>query len=604
MASLFALTTGLLDQARMEIHNNLSTSSINATTAVDDIHPHPLYAANGSPPRRQRQPSSSSSPSSGTSTPTSSKLACSGCGHVLFSSIDDQRLHFRSDWHRYNQQRLLNNKLPISELEFEEQDEISSIEGSDDENDEPDTANLDAAEFGMANGSPFHFFRLPGAEDTKNPTVSLDGSDLEPVKRSARAMRVYRHIFSKSVVESGDNSKMLDELSLIQCELKRQPSAKNLETVKKIKKGDVEERSSKPVDVPVVKPNGPVWVILMLGSGHFAGAVFEAAFRGDAPDGTVLAHKTFHRYTTRKKQGGAQSSNDGSKGKANSAGAQLRRYNEQMLQQEIKDLLILWKPYLDASKLIFTRVPARSRRTVFFDDTLLSFKDDRIRSIPFSTRRPTLLELKRCYKELSTVKIVEVDLLPPSVESNKNLLDAPKPEKREKVVEKKPEEPALIDFVKRGKDELITAITSAEGFDSALLTGQFPDSNGTSLLHIAASHSQPTTVGLLLSLGCDPTVRESANKKRTPYDVSDDKDTRDAFRRAFAQDPAKWDWVDGAGVPSMLTPEMEERQREKEREKKRKQKEKQKALKEASSEKTLAAKVAKDEEEKKKKRRS
>jgi len=41
----------------------------------------------------------------------------------------------------------------------------------------------------------------------------------------------------------------------------------------------------------------------------------------------------FIRYTTRRKQGGSQASNDNAKGKAKSAGANLRRYNEQMIEQ-------------------------------------------------------------------------------------------------------------------------------------------------------------------------------------------------------------------------------------------------------------------------------
>lgn len=39
-------------------------------------------------------------------------------------------------------------------------------------------------------------------------------------------------------------------------------------------------------------------------------------------------HKTFHSYTVRAKQGGAQSAQDRSKGGCKSAGANLRRHNE------------------------------------------------------------------------------------------------------------------------------------------------------------------------------------------------------------------------------------------------------------------------------------
>ncbi len=60
----------------------------------------------------------------------------------------------------------------------------------------------------------------------------------------------------------------------------------------------------------------------MLGGGHFAGAVFEGA--------NAVAHKTFHCYTVRAKQGGSQSSADNRSGTSHpkSAGASLRRYNQ------------------------------------------------------------------------------------------------------------------------------------------------------------------------------------------------------------------------------------------------------------------------------------
>lgn len=49
------------------------------------------------------------------------------------------------------------------------------------------------------------------------------------------------------------------------------------------------------------------WVILMTAGGHFAAAVFE----GDS----VVAHKTFHRYTVRAKRGTAQGMRDSQQGR-------------------------------------------------------------------------------------------------------------------------------------------------------------------------------------------------------------------------------------------------------------------------------------------------
>lgn len=48
-----------------------------------------------------------------------------------------------------------------------------------------------------------------------------------------------------------------------------------------------------------------------------------------------MAHKTFHSYTVRARQGGSQSARDGKSGTNHpkSAGASLRRYNEAAFQQ-------------------------------------------------------------------------------------------------------------------------------------------------------------------------------------------------------------------------------------------------------------------------------
>jgi hypothetical protein len=46
------------------------------------------------------------------------------------------------------------------------------------------------------------------------------------------------------------------------------------------------------------------------------------------------------KLLARKKQGGSQSLNDNAKGKANSAGAMLRRYGEQSLKEVHRDLRV------------------------------------------------------------------------------------------------------------------------------------------------------------------------------------------------------------------------------------------------------------------------
>jgi hypothetical protein len=49
-------------------------------------------------------------------------LSCQTCGNVVFSSVDEQRRHFRSDWHRFN----VAGKGGVTEEAFEAMDGESS----------------------------------------------------------------------------------------------------------------------------------------------------------------------------------------------------------------------------------------------------------------------------------------------------------------------------------------------------------------------------------------------------------------------------------------------------------------------------------------------
>lgn len=165
---------------------------------------------------------------------------------------------------------------------------------------------------------------------------------------------------------------------------------------------------------------GRIWTVFMTAGGHFAGVVVRVCppdpEEGAAPSKAakhkkgkqhveVLRHKTFHRYTTRRKQGGSQSVNDNAKGFAKSAGAQLRRYGEQALRevcsfscargafidgmQDIRALLADWKDDVDASELIWIRASVSNRRTFYdYDEAPFDKRDERLRTFPFPTRRP------------------------------------------------------------------------------------------------------------------------------------------------------------------------------------------------------------------------
>ncbi|CAO1636700.1 unnamed protein product [Parajaminaea phylloscopi] len=187
-----------------------------------------------------------------------------------------------------------------------------------------------------------------------------------------------------------------------------------------------------------LEPPIRTWTILLFGGGHFSIAVLalnpyiapRAASRnrplpeqgsdeeivGEDRSIIVLAHKAFHRYTTRRKQGGAQSLQDATGKFAKSAGAQLRRYGEAALAEEIKELLSLsgYRKLIGESERVYIRANARAARGILWSwpgsdrpsplDEPRS--DGRMRTIPFSTRsKATVGECLRVFAELSRVKV-------------------------------------------------------------------------------------------------------------------------------------------------------------------------------------------------------
>jgi hypothetical protein len=91
----------------------------------------------------------------------------------------------------------------------------------------------------------------------------------------------------------------------------------------------------------------------------------------------------------RKKQGGSQGLNDNAKSKAVSAGAMLRRYGEQALQEEIRALMTEWEDDIALSERVFIRASTHGKKSFWgYEGAVLRSRDERIRGFPFPTRRP------------------------------------------------------------------------------------------------------------------------------------------------------------------------------------------------------------------------
>ncbi|XP_061697691.1 tRNA endonuclease ANKZF1 [Syngnathoides biaculeatus] len=286
----------------------------------------------------------------------SDKMVCSAC-RCSFINREEQMEHYKLDWHRFNLRLKIAGKPPVTAEEFEGKTgagDLSSISGSESDSEVEESDEDESRSSWNATA---------GGEDDVSLLTGRLSSKVVFQNSVGQYLSVYRCIL---------HGKMDEEQDLESC----------LKSVTK----------------------RTLWIILMTGGGHFAGAVFQGK--------EVLQHKTFHRYTVRAKRGTAQGLKD-SQNRSHaprSAGAALRRYNEAALVKDIQDLLESWGQYLEEASAIFVRAPSYNK-TIFYGGRTgpLAKKDSRLRSIPFATRRATFREVQRVHNMLSTVQLYGKD---------------------------------------------------------------------------------------------------------------------------------------------------------------------------------------------------
>ncbi|KAI5796323.1 hypothetical protein DFH27DRAFT_515735 [Peziza echinospora] len=554
-------------------------------------------------------------------TPAIVSTDCTIC-HVQNRTVHDQRNHVRSDLHKFNIKRRIRAQRAVTEQEFEkmiaEIDENESISGSGGEDSEEGLSEVD--EEGGSGAASTTIIKRRGIKPTKHSDAyDTYNDDADAIKGVAKTPVLW---FTSSILPSNISVGIYRVLF----PLNQTPA----DLVPFLEKNQL--KPSRPTSVPVpLTTSPPHFFLCMIGGGHFAAMVIGlppvyANQRAGERGATVLAHQTFHRYTTRRKQGGSQSANDASKGKANSAGAQIRRYNESELQREIRELLASWKEkWIDTAELIFVRAAGTgNKRTLFhYDDAVLRLKDERLRGFPFSTRRATQSELMRSFMELTRVKFSSVDprelrpQVPVDLDSTTTTTTGttssaaaaaaaaaakPKPHKKPTKEEKQlvDDTATLVSLMRRTKiPPLITYMTTHALSPDFPLHPPEAYRHTPTPLHFAASINSPAIVGVLLTrMGADPTTRNEEG--RTAFELAGDRATRDSFRVARGEvGEERWDW-EGARVPGALTAEEagkrsegaeRERKVEEERERERRAREAQrlKSEEEAAGKKALAS---------------
>lgn len=495
---------------------------------------------------------------------------CTTCKVSTELPAEARKEHYKSDLHRLNLKRAVKGLPPLNEEEFDElleKQSIESLSGSEDsseDEEEEEEKTLDTI---------FEKLSTKVADDeeeeqvshlnTKSPFI-LYKSALVP---SDKALGVYKSIFTEK-------------------QLLNEPTS----ALKSFSQSPTKDK---------------FLALFMIGGGHFAGAIISHKrknIRGNVnmkenryeEQVEVIESKTFHRYTTRRKQGGSQSASDNARGKANSAGSSIRRYNEQALIQEVRELLDSWKNYLDSCESIFIRANGASNRKILvgYEGSVLQNNDVRIKSFPFTTKRATKSELRKAWVELSYLKVVDIpkvnDKLNKKLQLEREAIKNSQTQSKKAVVEedtpevklstelvgllKKSKAPMVINFFKKNKLSPNFELQPSKQYI-----------HHPTPLHYASSQGLNHMVQILLvNLKADPTIVNEFGK--TAAELSANYNTRKVFqtsRFSLGEDYCDWNVAKVGKAKSK-----EEFAKEEEEEKKKEEEQKKKLIQEELAKKT------------------
>ncbi|XP_078445637.1 zinc finger protein-like protein [Wolffia australiana] len=289
---------------------------------------------------------------------------CHRC-RMKFESLEDQRLHFKSDLHQFNVKLQISGRKTIDADDF---DDLAYASLSKDF----DLSTISSSEEEL--------------EDVPTSRISTLVQERDMVKQklyirlqSGGVISLWRCLIMDSSEDIASGNPNSDSANGVRFELRGDELISRLNSLLHEPRDGTRLRT-----------------VLLTCGGHFAGSVFDG--------NSVIDHKTFHRYVVRAKAGQRQSVKDGAGKALRSAGSSLRRYNEAALKKEIYELLVSWKAFLDASSCIFVYAPSKNHHLLFEGDKLPGgILSSAIRHIPITVHRPTFQEARRVYRILTQV---------------------------------------------------------------------------------------------------------------------------------------------------------------------------------------------------------
>jgi len=490
---------------------------------------------------------------------SSQSTSCQTC-HVAFKTVQEQRQHVKSDFHRYNIKLSLKEMPAVDGATFIRMigDLDESISGSE---------SSDSDDEGNTKIEPLSILLKKQAK-----LADVEGSQNVEISRKAVAGNAPMIWMSSSMVGSDNRLGVYKAIFSIEDQSGMNQSPQQVLQSKQLTPVHAKQSGKSHTNgAQNGSTSDPHYFLCMIGGGHFAAMIVSLVpeiRRG--PGGieerhpVVHAHKTFHRYTTRRKQGGSQSANDNAKGNAHSVGSSIRRANEAALEFEIRAILSEWRTMIDSAELLFVRATgSTNRRTLFgpYDGQVMNSRDKRLRGFPFSTRRATQAELLRSFQELTRLKVskaVEVIPEPLKPEATAIKVSKPQPEAFKLSEEESTAQlhtTQLQSLIRRSRAPALLLYLTKNSLSPNFYF--FPPSSPENYhaptpLHLSASTNSPALITALLTKAhADPTIANTDGK--TSYDLAGEQRSRDAFcvaRHTLGENAFDWD---AAHVPPPLS---------------------------------------------------
>ncbi|KAH3687432.1 hypothetical protein WICPIJ_001583 [Wickerhamomyces pijperi] len=462
------------------------------------------------------------------------------------------REYYKSDYYKFNLRREVNGLPKLSEEEFDklidEQQETESISGSE------DSATDDGED--DKNGPEKEQLDTIYEKSLKQiQSLSITGGSGDDEEE-----QTVSHLATKSpyILYKSELLPETKAFALYKALLSPQQLAQPSEAIKQLQ-----------------TTNSLNSAIFMIGGGHFAAALIShtplSVKNHIAKPGhsvleysvNVIKQKSIHRYTTRRKQGGSQSASDNAHGKANSAGSALRRHNEAMLVSEVKELITEWKEDLGKCVNIFVKANGASNKRILVNsspEAVIRSDDFRVKTLPFTTKRATMTELKKAWVELSYLTVVDR----PRVDERKLKERQARQEALRQSVAKKERESTpelsqdekhtreIISYLKKGRGPLLMAYLKKHKLSAAEFKLQ-PKNDyfiSPTILHYASAQGLKNLIPTLIKqLKCDITAQNSNGK--TAYELGS-KQIRQVFQTLrFDLGEEAYPWEEGKVGPAI-----------------------------------------------------